>query len=112
MKNEKSDQPLDQLLRDACAPVPVSADFRRQLWGRLIKPAEVVSISVWSGALAAAVFLGVFIGTVQTALPVARADAAVQSVLTRHERWDLFADAPHDTLAGSVIRLSAKGEKQ
>lgn len=112
MKNGKSDQLLDQLLREACGPVPVSADFRRQLWGRLMKPAEVVSISVWSGALAAAVFLGVFTGTLQSALPAARADGAVQSVLTRHERWDLFADAPHDTLAGSVIRLSTQGEKQ
>jgi hypothetical protein len=103
--------PLDQLLRDCCKPVPVSADFKRQLWSRLMKPAPVVLIPSWSAALAAAVFLGVFTGTMQAALPVARAADHYQSVLNRHERWDLFGDAPHDTLAGSVIRLSAKGDK-
>ncbi len=112
MKNEKSDASLDQLLREACGPVPVSADFRRQLWGRLMKPAEVVSISVWSGALAAAAVLGFMTGPLHSALPAARAAEGYQSVLSRHERGDLFADAPHDSLAGLVIRLSAKGEKQ
>ena len=111
MKKQNSDQQLNELLQEACAPIPVSADFRRQLWSRLMKPAEVVSISFWSGALAAAVFLGVFMGTVQGTLPAARAEVAYQEVLVRHERWDLFADAPHDSLAGSVVRLIAKGKK-
>lgn len=91
---------LDRLLREVYPTVEVSPDFTLRLWRKLMKEPFPSWWRVPVPAMAAAVFLGVAVGLWTTlasgpAIPV--------------ERLDLFGNAPHDTVAGSVLRLLGGG---
>ena len=96
---EFSDRELDWLLKEAYAPVEVSSDFTLRLWRRLIQrpPAELWKTAV--PALALAALFGIGLGL--------RAQGLVGAAALREPvRWDLYGNAPQDTLAGSALRIA------
>ncbi len=100
--NKLSDQELDRLLKEAHAPVEVSSDFTLRLWRRLIQqPAE----NLWrtaAPALALAALFGIGLG-LRAQSPIG---PAAEAVLRQPVRWDLYGNAPRDTLAGSALRIA------
>ena len=94
------DKELDRLLRGAYPAVEVSSDFTLRLWRRLMKAPFPAWWRVPVPAVTAAVSLGVVAGlwTVFSSGPA-----------ISMERLDLFGNAAHDTLAGSVLRLMEGG---
>lgn len=99
---ELPDRELDRLLKESYAPVEVSSDFTLRLWRRLIRqPAE----NLWKAtapALALAALFGIGLG-LRAPAPLSPAE---QAALREPVRWDLYANAPQDTLAGSALRLA------
>ena len=95
-----SHDPLDRLLKEAYPAMEVSPDFTLRLWRKLTgrPPASLWKVPVPALGLAAA--LGVAAGLWTSFVPSA-ADASLQ--------WDLFGNAPHESMAGSVLDLM-KGE--
>ena len=95
--------PLDRLLRHAYPAVEVSQDFTLRLWRKLMnQPAE----ALWKvpvPGLALALLLGIT-GGLWTWQRSGGQDPAVARVLARSERWDLFGNAPYDSLAGAVLK--------
>lgn len=101
MANQSRD-PLDRLLKGAYPAVEVSQDFRLRLWRKLIVRPAAELWKVPAPAVAAALLIGIVGGIWswqgnRAADPVAR-------VIARAERLDLFGNAPHDSLAGTVLR--------
>lgn len=96
---ELPDHELDRLLKDAYTPVEVSSDFTLRLWRRLIQrpPAELWKAAV--PALALAALFGIGLG-------LRAQEPAGAAVLKEPVRWDLYANAPQDTLAGSTLRIA------
>lgn len=101
---ELPDRELDRLLREAYAPVEVSSDFTLRLWRRLIQrpPAELWKAAV--PALVAAALFGIGLGL--------RAQGPAGAAGLREPvRWDLYGNAPQDTLAGSALRIVGEGRR-
>ena len=107
--DKQSGDPMDNLLRDAYPAVEVSPDFTLRMWRKLMdRPvAELWKVPV--PAVAAALLLGIVSG-IWSWNRNGVEDAAVARVVARAQRWDLFGNAPHDSLAGSVLRRMG-GEK-
>lgn len=105
---ELPDHELDRLLKEAYAPVEVSSDFTLRLWRRLIgRPAEVVPAGAWkaaSWAAAAGILLAVWTWTSVPGIATAGSAPGYRVV-----RTDLYGNAPHDTLAGSMIVFLGEG---
>ncbi len=105
--DERSDGKLDRLLREAYPAVEVSPDFTLRLWRRLMKhpvrPPWMLPVPAYGVAVAVGLLLGVWggRGLLQTSpfptLPVGG------------PRWDLFGNAPVDSLAGNYLGLMVKG---
>ena len=99
MANQPND--LDKLLKGAYPAVEVSQDFRLRLWRKLIdQPAE----ALWKvpvPAVAAALLVGI-VGGVWTWQGGVGNPGLAQ--VARADRWDLFAEAPRDSLAGAVLK--------
>ena len=98
-----SNDPLDRLLRSAYPAVEVSNDFQLRLWRKLMKRPASDLWRVPVPALAAALLVGI-IGGVWSWRGAGVADPAVARVVARAERWDLFGNAPYDSLAGAVLK--------
>lgn len=108
MANSSQD-PLDRLLKGAYPAVEVSQDFKLQLWRKLMDRPAAELWKVPAPAVAAALALGIaggFWNWQRSGLQ----DPAVARVVAQAERLDLFGNAPHDSLAGAVLR-GMKGEK-
>lgn len=90
-----SDNDLNRLLRQVYPAVEVSPDFTLRLWKKLMK-----GTPPWwrvpAPALAIAAAVGILAGWVSVS-------ATAQTVSL--ERLDLFGNAPHDSMAGSVLDL-------
>ena len=94
-----SDRELDRLLKDAYAPVDVSSDFTLRLWRRLIQRPPAELWKAMAPALVAAALFGIGLGL--------RAQGpAGLAALREPVRWDLYGNAPLDTLAGSALRIA------
>ena len=105
--DKSSNDPLDKLLRGAYPAVEVSADFKLKLWRRLINQPVTALWRVPAQAVARALAIGV-IGGVWSFNRVGPQDPVVARVMAREERLDLFGNAPHDSLAGTVLRRMAR----
>ena len=101
--SEKSEDRLNRLLKEAYPAVEVSPDFTLRLWRRLMErplpsfwrvPVPVLSLATALGMVAGLWTWG--------NLPETQATFQVA-------RWDLFGNAPVDSLAGSFLNLM-KGE--
>ena len=101
-----SNDRLNGLLRSAYPGTEVSGDFRVQLWRKLMQRPVTPLWKVPAPALAAALLLGV-IGGIWSGLQPQ--DPSVR-VIARLERWDLFGNAPHDSLAGTVLRQMRRAD--
>ena len=101
--DKQSQGPLDRLLRSAYPAVEVSQDFKLRLWRKLIKQPAADLWKVPVPAVAAALLVGI-IGGVWSGQGAGVANPAVARVVARAERWDLFGNAPHDSLAGAALR--------
>ncbi len=100
MSNSPQD-PLDKLLRGAYPAVEVSQDFKLRLWRKLMDQPAAALWRVPMPAVAAALLLGI-VGGIWTWQGDAKNPALMQ--VARVERLDLFGNAPHDSLAGAVLR--------
>ena len=87
---------LDQLLREAFPTVEVSSDFTLQLWRKLMKEPLPTFWRVPIAAVATAAVFGIAAGLWNS--------GNTRSAFAQVERLDLFGNAPHDTLAGTVLR--------
>ena len=105
MANQPND-PLDKLLKSAYPAVEVSQDFRLRLWRKLMDRPAAELWKVPAPAVAAALLLGI-VGGIWSWQGNAKNPALAQ--LARAERLDLFGNAQHDSLAGTVLRRM-KGE--
>ena len=101
--DKQSQDPLDRLLRGAYPAVEVSQDFKLRLWRRLMKQPAAELWRVPVPAVAAALLLGIVTG-IWSWNRDGVADPAVARVVARADRWDLFGNAPYDSLAGSVLK--------
>jgi hypothetical protein len=102
MANQPKD-PLDRLLKGAYPAVEVSQDFKLRLWRKLMDQPVEALWRVPAPAVAAALLIAIVSGIWSWqagGLP----DPAVARVVARVERLDLFGNAPHDSLAGAVLR--------
>lgn len=99
----QSNGPLDRLLKGAYPAVEVSQDFRIQLWRKLMERPVDHLWRVPAPAVAAALLVGIA-GGIWSWQGGAASDPAVARVVARAERLDLFGNAPHDSLAGTVLR--------
>lgn len=97
-----SDQELDRLLKEAYAPVEVSSDFTLRLWRRLIQQPAANLWKKAAPALVLAALFGIGIG-LRTLGPIGPAEVAA---LRQPVRWDLYGNAPQDTLTGSALRIT------
>ncbi len=100
MANQSND-PLDKLLRGAYPAVEVSQDFKLRLWRKLMDQPVSDLWRVPVPAVAAALLLGI-VGGIWTWQGDVKNPALMQ--VARVERLDLFGNAPHDSLAGAVLR--------
>lgn len=100
MTNSAKD-PLDKLLKGAYPAVEVSQDFKLRLWRKLMDQPVEALWKVPAPAVAAALLLGIVSG-VWTWQGDAKNPALTR--VARAERLDLFGNAPHDSLAGTVLR--------
>jgi hypothetical protein len=95
------DEKLDRLLKEAYPALEVSPDFTLKLWRRLMKeparPPWMLPVPVLG--LAAAVGMLAGIGTWVAGL------GSASSPLNQVARWDLFGNAPVDSLAGVTLTL-------
>lgn len=107
--DKQSGDPMDKLLRDAYPAVEVSQDFRLRLWRKLMDRPAAELWRVPVPAVAAVLLLGIVSGIWSWNRNGVQ-DPAIARVLARAQRWDLFGNAPHDSLAGSVLRRMG-GEK-
>lgn len=102
----ESGNKLDRLLREAFPTVEVSPDFTLRLWRRLMKaptrPPWMLPVPVAGLAVAVGVVIGIWTWT-QVLQPT--------SALAQQIRWDLFGNAPLDTLAGSTLELMSAFSK-
>ncbi len=90
------DEKLDRLLKEAYPSLEVSPDFTLKLWRRLMKeparppwmlPAPVLGLAAAVGMVAG------LVGWMGRETP--------SSV-----RWDIFGNAPFDTVAGAYLQLT------
>ncbi len=102
MANQPQD-PLDRLLKGAYPAVEVSQDFKLRLWRKLMDQPVEALWRVPVPAVAAALLLGI-VGGLWSWQAGGSPDPAVVRVVARAERLDLFGNAPHDSLAGAVLR--------
>lgn len=102
--NDPQDEKLNRLLREAFPAVGVSPDFTLRLWRRLMKtparPPWMMPVPVYVLAAAVGILGGVWTwgSLIQGSSPLS------QSV-----RWDLFGNAPVDTISGSYLQLLKEG---
>ena len=100
----ESEDRLNRLLREAFPAVEVSPDFTMRLWRHLmeepVRPPWMVPVPVLGLAAALGMALAFF-----TWGDVSQNLVATTSLA----RWDLFGNAPVDSLAGSLLNLM-KGE--
>lgn len=90
-----SNDELNRLLKQSYPAVEVSPDFTLRLWRKLMKGTPLwwkVPVPV----LAAAAVVGLVMGL---------ASASARAGAVSLERLDLFGNAPHDSVAGSVLDL-------
>ena len=90
-----SDSDLNRLLKQAYPAVEISSDFTLRLWRKLMQGTPPWW-KVPAPALAVAAAVGILAGWVSVS-------ATAQAVSL--ERLDLFGNAPHDSMAGSVLDL-------
>lgn len=102
MANQSKDL-LDRLLKGAYPAVEVSQDFKLRLWRKLMARPVAELWKVPASAVAAALLVGI-VGGIWSWQAGGSSDPAVARVLARAERLDLFGNAPHDSLAGAVLR--------
>ena len=103
---------LNQLLRDAFPAMEVSPDFTLQLWRRLMKEPLPTFWPVPAAAAVVAAVFGIAVGlwswgrmySAEAGFP-----SEARSAVAQVERLDLFGNAPHDTLAGSILRRMEGG---
>ena len=100
---DRPKDPLERLLKGAYPAVEVSQDFKLRLWRKLMDRPAAELWKVPAPAVAAALLLGIVTG-VWSWNRSGVVDPAVAQVVARAERWDLFGNAPYDSLAGSVLR--------
>ena len=108
--DKQSQDPLDRLLRGAYPAVEVSQDFKLRLWRKLMDRPAAELWRVPVPAVAAAMLVGIVTGVWGFAREGGPGGPAVARVLARAERWDLFGNAPHDSLAGTVLRRIAEAD--
>lgn len=100
----ESEDKVDRLLKQAYPTQEVSPDFTLRLWRRLMKqpvrPPWMLPAPVY--AMAAAIGIVAGIGT-WVGFPQSQADFTLRTTLARQDRWDLFGNAPFDSVAGSVL---------
>lgn len=95
-----SDEKLDRLLKEAYPALQVSPDFTLRLWRRLMKsPARPPWMLPVPVAGVAAV-IGICAGLISWAQLF-----STQAALASPVRFDLFGNAPFDSLAGSFLKL-------
>ncbi len=109
MANQPND-PLGRLLKGAYPAVEVSQDFKLRLWHKLMDRPAAELWKVPAPAVAAALLIGIVSGIWSFGKAGGTGDPAVARVVARAERLDLFGNAPHDSLAGAVLRRM-EGEK-
>jgi hypothetical protein len=102
MANQPKD-PLDRLLKGAYPAVEVSQDFKLRLWRELMARPVAELWKVPAPAVAAALLVGIA-GGLWSWQAGGSPDPAIARVVARAERLDLFGNAPHDSLAGVVLR--------
>lgn len=90
-----SDNELNRLLKQVYPAVEISPDFTLRLWRKLMKGTPPWW-KVPAPVLAAAAVVGLVMGLVS---------ASVRAGAVSLERMDLFGNAPHDSVAGSVLDL-------
>ena len=101
---DQPNDPLDKLLKSAYPAVEVSQDFKLRLWRKLMDRPSAELWKVPAPAVAAALLLGIVTGIWSFNGAGGAGDPAVARVVARAERLDLFGNAPHDSLAGTVLR--------
>ena len=106
--DKRSQDPLDRLLVDAYPAVEVSADFRLRLWRKLMKRPVADFRRVPASAMVLALVVGIAGGILDWKREGLE-NEEIRRVLNRSERWDLFGNAPHESLAGSVLRRMEGG---
>ena len=105
-----SDEQLNRALQEAFPSVEVSNDFTLRLWRRLMTQPVPTYWRVAAPALAAAAAFGILAGLrAQPQLTPAGPGFFTRSALNQQERWDLFGNAPLDTLAGSYLSIRGRG---
>ena len=109
MANQPND-PLDRLLKSAYPAVEVSQDFKLRLWRRLMDRPAAELWRVPVPAVAAALLVGIITGVWSFTREGGAGDPAVARAVARAERLDLFGNAPHDSLAGTVLRRIAEAD--
>lgn len=102
MDKRSSRDPMDTLLRNAYPQVEVSSDFQLRLWRKLMGRPAAELWKVPAPALAAALLVGIA-GGIWSWNRTGPVHPAAQRV-AQAERLDLFGNAPHDSLAGTVLR--------
>jgi|GEM_PF-2331884 len=109
---DQSQDKLDRLLKEAFPFVEVSPDFTLRLWRRLMKgatrPPWMLPVPVLGLAAAVGIVTGIWTWGVLGPL---KTDPSMTSPLRQVARWDLFGNAPLDTIAGSYLKLMQEGDK-
>lgn len=107
--DNRSDEKLNRLLKEAYPTVPVSPDFTLNLWHKLMKSPTpspwIFPVPVYSVAAAVGILFGVWTG-LRLSGPMADPRTAY---LRQTARLDLFGNAPVDSVAGSFIHLIKEG---
>lgn len=93
-----SDNELNRLLKQSYSAVEISPDFTLRLWRKLMKGTP----PWWKVPVPALAFAAVF------GIVAGLASASAAAERTSLERLDLFGNAPHDSLAGSVLDLMGR----
>jgi len=105
--NDSQDKRLRRLLKEAYPSVEVSPDFTLQLWKRLMKqpglPPWMLPAPAYAMAAVVGVVMGIWAWTQGAGSPFP--DRSRASALAQVERWDLFGNAPFDSVAGSYLRV-------
>lgn len=105
----ESEDPLDRWLQEAYPTVEVSPDFTLRLWRRLMKPARPpwwLPAPVFVTAAAIGLVWGTWSWTHEIET---EEEFRVETVLSQTYRWDLFGNAPFDSMAGSYLSLIREG---
>ncbi len=108
--NNPSNEKLDRLLRQAFPAVEVSPDFTLRLWRKLMKGSARPPWMMPVPVAGLAVIVGLLAGVWTWSHGLSGNQALVAS-LRQMDRLDLFGNAPQDSVAGSYLRLTTKGDR-